>query len=316
VKIFNCSPAPYDKIQFILSKHFGFIQLLPFGVFIYSQGLPKDHVFKLIGFKNDTIKKGYQQPQFKDYFHLHQGDILYWRITSEGFKPDPPSFYNETTYFIDSITSAIITDSIVSYAFLEKYIKSNGEWLIFKTKANYSKNEIGKILEYPTSWNYYPNIFTNSITLEIQGNDTVSSYSYREDYIDNATGARYSTKYGLAYTYSNFSYSGSTNVWEIIGSIINGKKEGSIPAFLSEGVYKTDEIKIYPNPSNGIFRINNLNIGSDLKIVIYDSMGRKVFERNNFSENSIDLSAFGDGIYFISITGSDINYSDKIILEK
>ena len=69
-----------------------------------------------------------------------------------------------------------------------------------------------------------------------------------------------------------------------------------------------DLVRIYPNPSNGIFNLVKLN-GVDLvKAEVYDMNGRfiKAIDLSNMSTTkNIDLSEVSSGLYFMSITSKD-----------
>ena len=112
IKIFKCTGAAYDTIEFVLSKSYGLIKFLPFNEFIWHD-INSDFVpyFELIGFTRADISKGYIHPSFSKYFHLSIGDILFWRDYSGQYDTFPES----TTYHIDSITFAYISDDSVYY---------------------------------------------------------------------------------------------------------------------------------------------------------------------------------------------------------
>lgn len=92
--------------------------------------------------------------------------------------------------------------------------------------------------------------------------------------------------------------------------------------FLVDDITSTDEtlkigsnIKIYPNPTNGRFRLELMSDHSNIGVVsIYDSLGKKVYSEQFFN-NILDLS-LGDypcGVYLISVqTATDI-WTQKII---
>ena len=76
-----------------------------------------------------------------------------------------------------------------------------------------------------------------------------------------------------------------------------------------------NDVNIYPNPSNGIFRIENnstFNIHNST-IIITDITGRIVYSTNN-PEAQIDLSHLGKGVYFVGINTSKDNYIEKVII--
>ena len=73
-------------------------------------------------------------------------------------------------------------------------------------------------------------------------------------------------------------------------------------------------IKIFPNPNNGSFTIENI---SDVKTVrIFNGIGKCVYETETSFDNSINLSGFDKGIYFIQITTSENEFqTSKFIVE-
>jgi PA domain/Secretion system C-terminal sorting domain len=77
---------------------------------------------------------------------------------------------------------------------------------------------------------------------------------------------------------------------------------------------KTDAVKVYPNPSNGIYNLKIDKFVGKVTIQVVDINGRMVYNQTNEnSEKTIDLSAFQSGIYVLKVTGNDLNYSEKLI---
>ena len=73
------------------------------------------------------------------------------------------------------------------------------------------------------------------------------------------------------------------------------------------------KINIYPNPSNGIFNIENDNI---TKIEIFDLVGKLILKQENeFGVSSFDLNQYPAGIYLIKILNKN-NQSNTIKLIK
>ena len=92
----------------------------------------------------------------------------------------------------------------------------------------------------------------------------------------------------------------STNCTGIIGTEINN--------------HQLENLQIYPNPTLG-----KLNINSDDKINslnITNIIGKQILFTENFTANSIDLSPFENGVYFIHITNDKGTHIEKIILSK
>jgi len=62
----------------------------------------------------------------------------------------------------------------------------------------------------------------------------------------------------------------------------------------------SDDMRIYPNPSQGNFIFNS---GSQQakNICIYDALGHLIFESNLIDNEVIDLTSFHDGFYYAKI---------------
>lgn len=74
----------------------------------------------------------------------------------------------------------------------------------------------------------------------------------------------------------------------------------NVQANLSAELFEKENITVYPNPSNGIFKIENDNIN---KIEVFDLTG-KIIKSNKASSPiiSIDLTTFETGVYFAKLT--------------
>lgn len=71
-----------------------------------------------------------------------------------------------------------------------------------------------------------------------------------------------------------------------------------------------DDFSIFPNPTNGIFTIDNVK--SFETVIIYNSIGQVVYENKiHINKTSIDLSNQPNGIYFVHL--QSINNISKVI---
>lgn len=82
-----------------------------------------------------------------------------------------------------------------------------------------------------------------------------------------------------------------------------------------------DQFKIFPNPSNGRFRVQfNSEITGDVNVTMYDLLGRKVAERS-FSDNDnafdeeVNFSNISSGLYILRVRRGNKISSQKITLE-
>jgi extracellular elastinolytic metalloproteinase len=76
------------------------------------------------------------------------------------------------------------------------------------------------------------------------------------------------------------------------------------------------QIRVYPNPSNGLYNVRINKFVGQVTIKVTDINGRVVYNQTDAkfnTEKTIDLSAFQSGIYVLKVSGNDLNYSEKLI---
>jgi subtilisin-like proprotein convertase family protein len=80
-----------------------------------------------------------------------------------------------------------------------------------------------------------------------------------------------------------------------------------------------ENILVYPNPSSGIFNVKlNSFIDSDIKISVYDILGREVLQNSfntisDFNEE-IDISNANTGTYLMTISSERGKVTRRIII--
>ena len=84
--------------------------------------------------------------------------------------------------------------------------------------------------------------------------------------------------------------------------------EMSIPA--------PNDFSVFPNPSNGIFTLN-FSGANEKNIVVYDLMGKIVFEKNNSADATLtlDLANEATGVYLVKVVIDGEIVLKKIIKE-
>ncbi len=96
-------------------------------------------------------------------------------------------------------------------------------------------------------------------------------------------------------------------------------EEDVISNLKSEDVNQsTDNVKLYPNPTNGIFRIEVISpVDDQISIYIYNEIGvcvsntfKNVTKGSNIFE--LDQSVLLNGLYFISLQGNNTSYTQKL----
>jgi chitodextrinase len=80
----------------------------------------------------------------------------------------------------------------------------------------------------------------------------------------------------------------------------------------TEIIDESSELKIYPNPSDGNFFINNSK--NQYSIEIYNSIGQKVYQIKNTNSETLSVSQLGKGVYFMKIIDDSKSTTKKIII--
>ena len=77
----------------------------------------------------------------------------------------------------------------------------------------------------------------------------------------------------------------------------------------------SSQIKIYPNPSNGIFKIEKSNSIGNMEIEVYDIYGKVILSQEmNNNLNTIDLKTVSKGIYMVKITSNGLQTMKRIVV--
>ena len=88
---------------------------------------------------------------------------------------------------------------------------------------------------------------------------------------------------------------------------------------VNESAFNSNNIKVYPNPSNGNFFIKSKDLGGNAKVAIYDMNGRvvhtsgfNVLTGESTNEFNINLTK---GVYLLKVTSPKANYTQKLIIK-
>ena len=82
------------------------------------------------------------------------------------------------------------------------------------------------------------------------------------------------------------------------------------------GEQESNVMQIYPNPSKGLFNLNNTS-GGTMQLTITSLLGQRVLETEISSGlKTIDISGYGDGIYFIHVWNEkgDVSSTQRIVV--
>jgi Secretion system C-terminal sorting domain len=107
-------------------------------------------------------------------------------------------------------------------------------------------------------------------------------------------------------TLVNFALTGPTSNWSYDNT-------ASDAVLGTNDVTIINNIKIYPNPTTGIFTIS---IKEDASVKMYDMFGKLIYtSKANIGESKIDISNYPSGIYLIQVETENGSVTKKIIKE-
>ncbi len=113
-------------------------------------------------------------------------------------------------------------------------------------------------------------------------------------------------------TWSNLSNNGAAMLRAVVGDYT----PGSTPT--KELIAAKESIKVYPNPSSGIFNLDFENGSYDnYEISVFNTMGQLLFQQK-LDSSIIDLSNQNDGIYFLKINNvkTEASFVQKVFIIK
>ena len=80
---------------------------------------------------------------------------------------------------------------------------------------------------------------------------------------------------------------------------------------------QVDDLRIFPNPSTGVFTVSLANTADGI-VEVFDASGKKVETLNLVAGTDtyrMDLSGYAKGIYVVNVTAGDVKQSRKILLQ-
>ncbi|MHB1277063.1 MAG: T9SS type A sorting domain-containing protein [Bacteroidia bacterium] len=85
----------------------------------------------------------------------------------------------------------------------------------------------------------------------------------------------------------------------------------------SKVLYSNTSVHVYPNPGTGIFDLEIKNLMNiDYTISVVNTMGLEVYETSSDGNSQLDLRHLPDGIYFIRITGGNVQAVSRIVKQQ
>ena len=328
IKIFN-----WDGIeQIVLSKNHGFLKFsAPLGRFVSNN---HENEFELIGYSGTNGKKGYQIPEFNEFFNLNKGDVLYYECMNAYGEEYVDETNFDPFYYKDSIINCHTSNEFVQYN-IHREAYDNNFHLIKKASIEMSftyENE-GKLIDSQTSWlslfttNIDDELIYKTLQLDINQNDTVTYVTgelTRASLSDCGIAIMTDYPYGMlqisdkeGITINQLVYNeGFTPNWfksTLIGSVINGVEKGTtIKTSVKQNALFSNTL-IFPNPVSNTLYINS-NSEEIEWINIYSLTGNLIIKE--YRTNTVDVSQIKSGVYLLEICEKNKNCMQLKLLKQ
>ena len=91
-------------------------------------------------------------------------------------------------------------------------------------------------------------------------------------------------------------------------------RQVSLSGSTTADIFEYDEVEIivYPNPTTNIITVESQDLDID-RILIFDVAGKIIYSKTNFDNNTIDLTDYANGLYFLKIYSDKGAFVEKVI---
>ena len=133
------------------------------------------------------------------------------------------------------------------------------------------------------------------------------------------------TDSGTNYTSSNMSTNPREPITMVSGFPINGNKMATITfiytssTLSAENISSVENLKIFPNPSNGHVTLSNIQ-NIELKTIeicsVLGTLVKQIHVRQNPSKLNLDLSQFNKGLYLLKVLDiNGVSHTQKLVID-
>jgi hypothetical protein len=166
-------------------------------------------------------------------------------------------------------------------------------------------------------------IAVNNLNLR-SGNNAVNN-GWKDTFTVDVFAYDSGTDSGTNYTSSNMSTNPRERITMISGFPINGNKMATITftyassTLSAENISSVENLKIFPNPSNGHVNISNIQNIELKSIEIYSvlwTLVKQIHVRQNSSKLNLDLSQFNKGMYLLKVLNKNgVSHTQKLVID-
>lgn len=314
-----------DKVTYILSKHYGFVRFLPFHQLIEPTTCEDCFAcYDVIGWHSDTSAAGYIGPQWEDWIHLAEGDIIHYKYVYINYTDTSVNF---TTHYIQSVehgpeTIVVNVENESGDMFAVTYYKeaiynalTAPIWSPFyiPTTADYPTLDIliGRAdfnetyidtTTFPGTWRYKQRLYTDALQTGADCSVSYSELYTHEIHWDSYIGATYNSDEGPGF--HTFMY--------VVGYTVSGVTfDGPYALSASEQSEVEPPLVIFPNPAIDEIRFKTIITGT-ARCEVYDVTG-KLSCSTNINTGSLDISDLPAGTYLLKLTSEQGIQTGKFV---
>jgi len=236
----------------------------------------------------------------------------YGMVTFRTVSTDPNLFYNWE--FGDGGTSGIMEP---------KHLFTNGSYKVCLNvfNGNQCNDYICKTVNVSTLSNPCTPIFvalqslslSNTYTFSLYNNCAASAWSYAWSFGDGTSQAGVSPTH--TYTAPG-TYTVCASAYDSLGNAFTWCDNVIVPVILGVNENNVSKVSLFPNPAKDNITINNLKGNEVIRMTTIE--GKVIHEvvNSDAEKITIDLNDFNNGIYLVSVTGSNTRYKEKVVINK